>query len=423
MQDAARSIQRKPRRKTVAEKMAALEKRYPKEKFIWLTPKLDMESELPEHLDLMIQSRKFSPAPDDGDVYILEKAGEKWDPDKRTKVPDEGFVSLAKPSIMALGQDAGVNFPKKRRVDDGSNPRLYEVEVTGGLVSLSGPIMMTKSKRIDLDLEREKLEFSAHSFPPKFIYVPGEKIAWGKATKEQKDSYIDYKVDKQMLQIRTFISEIAETKAQLRIIRDMLGIPSKFRPSTIGSKGFAVLRVIFAPHAQTKEERLMILENTQKMFSGAFMLEPAPEQDQTRRSLPRGVDEPEVGLLEEYYETEPEEEEPVPSEEDIQEAEEVGEEEEQEEAPEDKQEPEEKEKTNNIAYLKAIGELKKELQDIRGEMDGTSEYYMILSEEYGVKHSNEITDSADQAAFYRQLRDRVEDLEKSKKGGKKGGGK
>jgi hypothetical protein len=402
------------RRKTVAQKMHDLEERYPKEKFIWLTPKLDLASELPEHLDLMIQSRKFSEKPDDGDVFILEKAGEKWDPDVNKKVHDNGWLSLSKSSIMALGGDAGINFPKKRRLDDGTNPDIVSIEVTGGLVSLSGPIMMTKSKTVDLALEEEKFDLATRSFPPKGMYKGGSFVKWDQLSEAEHENHLVYTTKKKMLQLRTFVNEMAETKAQLRIVRDMLGIPPKFRPETIRDKGFAILRVIFAPHARTAQERLMILESTQKMFSSAFMLSPAPDHDSgPRREIPRElIDRPEVRMLPEY-EPEPEEDDLPVDTSTILEAEVIDEKKAEEHTASQKPG---KPITDNITFLELVGDLKKKLIDMMGNEVGTDEYYGILKL-HGVEHCNEVIEKAAQRKLWKELSAKVDEIRAELKSG------
>jgi hypothetical protein len=166
----------------------------------------------------------------------------------------------------------------------------------------------------------------------------------------------------------------------------------------------------------------MILENTQKMFSSAFMMEPAPALESgPRREPPRElIDTPEVRMLPEY---EPDEDEagdmgPVGMD-DIPEAEVIDEKKAEEHLAKN---PPKLPTTDNHKFLTEVGVLKKQLSALMGKESGETEYSRILSM-YKVEHCNEIVDDKAQKMFYRELREFVETIKSelhSKEGGDEG---
>lgn len=394
----------------VADKLARLIDRYPFDKYVWIMPRLDIAGELPEHLDFMVSTRKFSIDEKTNDVYPIGVRSMKYAKE----------VALSKSSLMAIASDAGVKWIPNlnRRLDDGSNPDVVEWQATGILAGLSGMTPVTETKRVDLDLLRERDEWKLRNKPPKGISLPGakwdkqnnryEQTPWNQLTTDQRETHIRNKVTENDLQRKEFKVEMAETKAQLRVIRALLGIPSKFSKETIGNKEFAVLRIIFAPNAQTTEERKMIMQGMMNLYLGAYpgaesagMLgegPPAPvaiEPHQVQGALPEA----------EPVETPP----PPVTTTEIANAEVVG----------NGENEEQKSTTDNFAYLQEMGKVKRRFTEALGK-DGETEYYKVLKE-FGAKHSNEILEKTDQGKVYRALVAKIELLEKNISKGETGG--
>jgi len=388
-------------RRTVSAKIAELYARYPLDKFVWIMPRLDTASELPEHLDLMVQTRKFSLV--DGDVYPVNA-------NSMEKAKD---VGLSKSSLMALAADAGIKWPPdlNRRADDGTDPDIIEWKSTGILAGLSGMTPVTATKRIDLGQLRDRDEWKLRARPPWGIVLPGakwdkqkeryEQTPWGSLTTEQRESYIRNKVMENDMQRREFKVEMAETKAQLRVIRSILGIPSKFDKATIDNKAFAVLRIIFAPNAQTPEERRMILQSMSNMYLGAYPGAEIPggavqieagdrmreiSHHEVRNSLPEASSAVAGGE---------ENRQPYPPPVDIPEAEVI------EGDADDPGDP------PNFEFLRVMSALKAGLINLLGEEEGTLEYYAVIHE-YNAERSNQLVNEADQKAAYRKLRARLD---------------
>jgi len=424
------------KKKDVTIKLAELSARFPEDKYIWIMPQLTPSGELPEHLDFGVTERGFSPNPEDGDVYFIDKPGTKralvngkWE-----DVPDEGFVALTGRAVFALGSDAGVKFLPQlnRRLDPGHNPEVLEWTATGMLTGLSGMTPVTKTKHIDLALEREKWEFKARNRPPAKIYPPPSVHDYGNpkdynaynaavkagvwtnaATEKEFEWYVNYTVKKNELQFKTFMTEIGETKAQLRVIRALIAVAAKYRPSTLKAKKFAVLRVIFKPNAQTAGERRLILAGMMDNYLGAFpgagqtagvLAEPEPRAVLSEGEAVRFIDEPEVEEMPDGW-----------SPGDLQAPEDLDPEAEVEpgepvsrgtETPATPQETE-PETTANYAFLESVKALKDKLIELLGQESGEGLYYETLKEYAGVEKSNQVTDPATQGKLYRVLEIKV----------------
>jgi hypothetical protein len=363
---------RKPLPQTVAEKMTTLAERYPLNKFVWIMPKLDTAGSLPEHLDFMVSTRKFSVEQKDGDVYPIQGGG----------------LALAKKALMALAADAGIKWipALNRRVDDGNDPDIVEWQATGVLAGLSGMTPVVATKRVDLAHLRLQDEMK---------YRGDSKL---------NDKEIRAKVNANDMQRRGFKVELAETKAQLRVIRSILGIPSKFDPATIQNKEFAVLRVIFAPHAETPEERRQVIGMLGQTFLGAYGL--PPDSGGNAPALGGGVT---IGSIEgpkapharlgngkrapEEVETTVEDEEPPPP------------------AEPGPPPPIGKPTAEKLTFMQAVQDIKRRFVELLGE-SGAEEYYGVLRKA-GHEHCNEVTDPDEQKAIYRELAKRIELLEQN----------
>lgn len=334
---------------SVASKVSALAGRYPLDRYVWIMPKLDTAGALPEHLDFMMKTRKFSANDKEGDVYPVKGGG----------------LALSKRSLMALAADAGIKWipGMNRRIDDGSDPDIVEWQATGILAGLSGMTPVTATKHVDLELLRER------------------DRANPKNTEE--------KLKSNDLHRREFKIEMAETKAQLRVIRAILGINSSFPVHTIQNKEFAVLQVIFAPNAKTPEERKMILASMMQTYLGAY---PGAETAQLGggAEAPIQIQPGQVqGSLPEAK-AEPVDNYPASREEPIQEAE---------------VEDEKPKTTDNFEFLKSMRELKNKLPE--------TTYYTVLHDA-GYQKSNLIIEHEEQGKVYRAMLAKVELLEKDK---------
>lgn len=386
MNEHARAINNKPAK--VIDKLSRLADRYPLDKYIWIMPRLDTAGVLPEHLDFMMKTRKFSVNEKDGDIYPLKNGG----------------LALTKRSLMALASDAGVKWIPNlnQRVDDGSDPDVVEWKATGILAGLSGMTPVSATKRLDLAHVREMEDWKLRNRPPREIWYKGQKVVWSMVLPADQESYIQQSVTENDLKRKEFKVENAETKAQLRVIRAILAIPSRFEPSVIANKEFAVLQVIFAPNAQTPEERKMIIGQMMQTYLGAYpgaeqaaSLQPGKEES----SIVVGGPDPRPQLVEGQG-IPPTIEQPLYTD-----AELVDDDNEERQSEEEKKE--EPKTTDNFEFLKAIGSLKKEFEELLGKEEGQVEYYKPIYD-LNVKHSNQIVDGENQKQIYRTLKARLE---------------
>lgn len=241
---------------TIRERIDALYARYPHTKYIWVLPRIDMAQEIPEHIDLAVFTRAISTNTNDGQIYEISK--NQW--------------ALAKPALMGLAADAGIVFRPEynRRVDDGSNPDIVEWQATAAIVGISGIMLIPANKRVDFAHLRASDEMRLRARSPREIWLNGKSIQWSNATNEERERWIEQKLSEADMQRRGFGIELAESKAQLRAIRSVLGIPQKFDIETLRDKQFATLRIILAPKPVSEAERLMVLQSTMERFFPAY---------------------------------------------------------------------------------------------------------------------------------------------------------
>jgi len=155
-------------------RIEALYERYPLDKYIWIQPRMDTASPLPEHFDLAVYVRAITTDSKANYIYPLKT---RWDRDARMQVADpEGGFALAKPALMGLAADAGIKWPLEGngRIDDGSNPDVIEWRATGTILTLSGMSPVSATKRIDLSIARLQDEMRMRAKPPNEIYRGGK---------------------------------------------------------------------------------------------------------------------------------------------------------------------------------------------------------------------------------------------------------
>jgi hypothetical protein len=171
-----------------------------------------------------IETVTISPNPNDGEVYA--------------PTGGRGALALRKPALFKLASAAGIQWhpTECKRVDNLSNPDLVIYRAVAAVRKPSGePMIMSASYELYLpDVEAE--------------------IRFNYENKQRKDPKkypdIDYLVKRDILQIRKYKHELAETKAMLRVIRAMLTIKSTYKAQEL-QRPFAIPRIDFDPMSST----------------------------------------------------------------------------------------------------------------------------------------------------------------------------
>ena len=157
----------------------------------------------------------FQPGADQR-FYQLTYEVLRFDPDPSPGKPDcyrekrwkEGQVAHTLTALMRLKNAAGMRIGHPVRIDDMSNRNMVVFEVTGMLKKLDGTwLTESASKEIDLDVQKEKLEWQYRN---------------------DSESERAYKVERDLRQLREHKHSHAESKAKARLIRAMLGLQSTY---------------------------------------------------------------------------------------------------------------------------------------------------------------------------------------------------
>ena len=331
---------RRPR-SSVAEKLADFKARYPRDKYIWVNAPLETADDWPEHFGLGARCFKV---PTDNLAGTPKQNG--WIYELYAK------FALMAPAWRMLAQDAGIVFARElyKRIDDGSDPDLCDMEASAALLTLSGLHPVNARKKID-------------------------RRICGKVSRE-------------------FLIENCETKLELRLIRKLIPIPQAFTLEELQKKEFVTFCVFSSPNAQTEQERLIVLQHHLGIYGPAFgqampihigSVEAPLQLGAPRRSAVEVAGE--IDAVEDddpvgFDEIPPPASDPAP-------------------APE-----ETKRAPLDPEFLKAVGVQKRELYVLLGREGGAAVYYEVLGG-LGYAHANAVAEPTHKKLIYRGLESRI----------------
>ncbi len=219
-----------------------------------------------------------------GSLPVLHSAGVSFvfiDPERDTyRLPGRSDVGLAKSALDRIAAAAGVRWDPHLcgRTDDGHDPHLVEYQAFGTVRQLDGterPIHA--QKRIDLRAERATPEDTWGSDAQEIARVA--RMAGAKNGGAARDPW------PQILQQRSHIMSLAESKAKNRAIRS-LGVRTGYTTADL-AKGFAVVRLQFTGrHEDPEVERAVAMMVAEKALGSSAAL--YGTQRQTRGLQPSG---------------------------------------------------------------------------------------------------------------------------------------
>jgi len=358
------------RPKTVMETLDEFKARYPRERFIYVNAPVETAGAWPEHYGL--GARVFRVPTDNMMAYTSPKTG-KTSRNNGWIFELAGNWLLMKPSKLQLMHDAGIVFARNQmhRMDDGSDPKLCELEGSAAMLTISGLIAVTGRKRIDLAI----------------------------SSRVQQE----------------FLVENCETKLELRLGMKLLGIPQVFTMDELKAKEFVTFCVYSAPHATNAQERMVILQHHLGIYGPAFggTKELSSGDAVAVKMIDAGPERP--GEDAEFTEVttednDPADQQPSPGGE-------VG----AAQSPSlplgDAPPPPGSEKITHekIDFLQAIRPLKDELLNLLGALKGSEEYYKLMLATTGCQHANQIPAGEKQGTFYRKLERMVKLLKENPK--------
>lgn len=187
----------------------------------------------------------------------------------------QGEYAFTKQTLLMFALAAGITWKPGRRLDKYGDRNYVCMQETACMTKPDGTLMeFTATKEIDLILEEEKLRYSY------------EKN--GKTGEE-----LEKAVQRDMIQLRTHKLSLCETKAKLRAIRGLLGLPSTFKQSQV-SKPYVIPRLDFFRSLPEKEQERQVAETAELLWGGGpaegtvgkYALTPKPPEPQVDNSPP-----------------------------------------------------------------------------------------------------------------------------------------
>lgn len=430
---------------SVRERIEALYARYPREKYYYLTPMIDTASPLPDHFDVVAKPVKVSPDFAQKEIYPLKF---RYDKERQEQVPDPSAgVAFSKIPINRMLSAINVSWipDECKRIDDGTNRDIYIQQAGARAMSLAGMSHYCATRAIDIQEIRDGVEWKIRSRPPLKIGWPPNEKKWKDLTDAEREEYIAGRVHEADANERRFLPEKMETKAKLRVAREILAIPTSIDYKIVQTMEFLVIGIIFAPHARNAAESRLILERSYDAMMPAFPNAKRPveiggvQEDAPRQiGAPRGDSEASDADYEVIEDSEPapqqqvaggngpiettqprqvrEETETPPavaSQQRTQQPSPDGGEKAAQQTPSLPQEEppalsgSSKITAEKITFLEAIAPLKAELLKLLGDEDGAREYYKLLLATTAAAHANEVGDVEKQGMFFRKLKTMV----------------
>lgn len=233
--------------------------------FELILPAMPMSGALPSALMPSISIVRIDPDPANGDVYPVGR--------KNVDGQWVNVLAYAKPALERLASAAGVQL-RTRRTDDMRDPDLCAFEAVGAMLNSTGDqVMRSASAAIRLT------QWSEDRWTE--ILAANEKYPDKK--KDEPKLRADWRAE--MAQFRKHFASRVETKAALRVIRQLLAIKSQLTAAQV-ARPKVLARI--SPNLNDPEVRSAML--TRGLFAGALLYGPEPSRaevvEEPRRALP-----------------------------------------------------------------------------------------------------------------------------------------
>jgi len=197
---------------------------------------------------------QLSSNPENGDVYEHDKdkpgPKKKWRPTKQ--------------ALMKLSVCAGViwSVNETRRIDNGADRNYIAYRAVGGIKKADGqPVFFSAEYDMDMEVIEQEMRES---------YEKKTKGEWmASKTAKEKAEYVDFCVNRDLLQKRKFKLRLCEAGAMNRVLRMLLGIKQAYTTEEL-SKPFVVMRVVFQPDYNDKEVKKAFLDAAVKATFGIY---------------------------------------------------------------------------------------------------------------------------------------------------------
>jgi hypothetical protein len=195
-----------------------------------------------------------------------DKAGEVYE-----VVKNSGNYSLRAVTLNRIGYAAGLIWNAKGcgRTDDGTDPDIITYRAEAAVRKEDGTYMpLSAEYMLDLKVVEQELR-------QEYERKAGYEIKDKRLKEEDKAAWIEFRMNRDMLQKRKFRLQLAQTGAMGVVIRKILGLKGTYSKTEL-EKPFVVPKIAFAPDVSDPKVRELLLR--QGMDATNALFGPAQER-------------------------------------------------------------------------------------------------------------------------------------------------
>jgi hypothetical protein len=206
----------------------------------------------------IIETVQLSIDPNNGDVYQHDDAAagpnKKWRPTKQ--------------ALMKLSVCAGVIWSptESRRIDNGADRNYIAYKAVGGIKKADGqPVFFSAEYDLDFEVLAEELR-TLYEGKAKWLKKDDGKRA---ATDKEKVEYVDYCVNRDLLQKRKNKLKLCEAGAMNRVLRMLLGLKQTYTTKEL-AQPFVMARIVFRPDFTDAAVKKQFIDASIKAMTGIY---------------------------------------------------------------------------------------------------------------------------------------------------------
>jgi hypothetical protein len=205
----------------------------------------------------IIETVKLSSDPNDGDVYAHDDApagpSKKWRPTKQ--------------ALMKLSVCAGVlwSAEQSRRIDNGAERNYIAYKAVGGIKKADGqPVFFSAEYDLDFEVVAEELKTN---YEQKTKSITAEWMQ--KKSAKEKAEYVDFCVNRDLLQKRKNKLKLCEAGAMNRVLRMLLGLKQTYTTKEL-EQPFVMARIVFRPDFNDAAVKKQFIDASIKAMTGIY---------------------------------------------------------------------------------------------------------------------------------------------------------
>lgn len=213
---------------------------------------------LSEYHQPVIETVKLSTDPNNGDVYQHDDAAagpnKKWRPTKQ--------------ALMKLSVCAGVIWSptESRRIDNGADRNYIAYKAVGGIKKADGqPVFFSAEYDLDFEVVAEELKTN---YEMKAKYLKKDN-GQRQATDKEKVEYVEYCVNRDLLQKRKNKLKLCEAGAMNRVLRMLLGLKQTYTTKEL-EQPFVMARIVFRPDFTDAAVKKQFVDASIKAMTGIY---------------------------------------------------------------------------------------------------------------------------------------------------------